>query len=231
MQRTTPHVLAITAALAAALAVPAAAQNTLLHEYNATLSSVGESSDNTNDLFSPGTGSGVYDLYFNASTNVYMLDYTITVQNLVYPENPNLPDPILQAHLHDHYMYATLPDGTTSVSPYLKNGPVVKGLYDASITGKMPLNGATPYTFSGVWSSADAQQPLTAAMISDLNAGNLYSNIHTVNYPNGAIRGNIVSSTLAAAPEPSQAAALSIGVLGLAALGVRARRRRVAQSA
>ncbi|MEW6750419.1 MAG: CHRD domain-containing protein [Candidatus Latescibacterota bacterium] len=45
----------------------------------------------------------------------------------------------------------------------------------------------------GVWSSADATGPLTAELVAQLRAGNLYVNIHTPDYPGGEIRGQILT--------------------------------------
>jgi len=49
---------------------------------------------------------------------------------------------------------------------------------------------------------------LTAGEITDLNAGDLYVNISDVQYPNGAIRGEILS-----VPEPSTLALIGAGSL------------------
>jgi Cu/Zn superoxide dismutase len=47
---------------------------------------------------------------------------------------------------------------------------------------------------SGIWTSTDTE-PLTSELIADLFAGNLYVNIHTADYPNGEIRGQIHPSS------------------------------------
>ncbi len=48
---------------------------------------------------------------------------------------------------------------------------------------------------AGTWSSTDADQPLTAALVAELLADNLYINIHTADYGSGEIRGQVVLGT------------------------------------
>ncbi len=44
-----------------------------------------------------------------------------------------------------------------------------------------------------MWSSADANQPLTPQFVAELLAGNLYVNVHTAANPGGEIRGQVLS--------------------------------------
>ncbi len=64
-----------------------------------------------------------------------------------------------------------------------RNGPVVKNIASG---GDPAAN-----TISGVWSSTDATQPLTPALVDSLIAGKLYVNFHTVANPGGEIRGQV----------------------------------------
>jgi hypothetical protein len=64
------------------------------------------------------------------------------------------------------------------------NGGVVKTL-TASFVGN---------SASGVWTSTDAE-PLTPALVNELLAGRIYINVHTVNFGNGEIRGQLRLST------------------------------------
>ncbi len=61
------------------------------------------------------------------------------------------------------------------------NGPVVRAIT------------FTDTTATGVWSSADATQPLTPALVAELLAGNIYVNVHTAANPGGEIRGQVRS--------------------------------------
>ena len=47
-------------------------------------------------------------------------------------------------------------------------------------------------TTSGVWGSADANQPFTDSLLSELLRGRLYINVHTSANPNGEIRGQVL---------------------------------------
>ena len=50
----------------------------------------------------------------------------------------------------------------------------------------------TGNTVSGVWSAADASQPLTDLLLSELLRGRLYFNVHTSANPGGEIRGQVL---------------------------------------
>jgi len=49
-------------------------------------------------------------------------------------------------------------------------------------------------TANGEWTTGDATQPLTDALIRDLVAGKLYVNVHTTANPGGEIRGQVANS-------------------------------------
>jgi hypothetical protein len=50
----------------------------------------------------------------------------------------------------------------------------------------------TNNTSAGTWTSSDASQPLTDALLSELIKGNLYMNAHTAANPGGEIRGQVL---------------------------------------
>lgn len=50
-------------------------------------------------------------------------------------------------------------------------------------------------TVTGVWSSTDANQPLTDLLLSELLRGRLYFNVHTSANPGGEIRGQVLLSS------------------------------------
>ena len=99
--------------------------------------------------------------------------------------------------------------GTASVVLH-PNGTVS---YDETVTGITPsaahfhnaAAGATAgvvrnttltnNTVSGTWSSSDATQPLTDALLRELVKGRLYLNVHSSTNPGGEIRGQVVGST------------------------------------
>lgn len=68
-----------------------------------------------------------------------------------------------------------------------------------------------PTVFTGVWSSTDAE-PLTAQLVSDLLAGNIYFNISTLEFPEGEVRGQLVPT-----PAPG---GLCLALSGAVALGL-----------
>ncbi len=65
-------------------------------------------------------------------------------------------------------------------APIGQNGGVVRALTD-------DLNGTTG---NGVWRASD-DEPLTAELINELLAGNLYINVHTPDFGSGEIRGQV----------------------------------------
>lgn len=66
-------------------------------------------------------------------------------------------------------------------------GPIVKDL-----NLEVDENDENRYILRGRWSRRDATQPLTNELINDLVAGRLYANVHTTQYPNGEVRGQVV---------------------------------------
>jgi hypothetical protein len=86
------------------------------------------------------------------------------------------------------------------------NGGIVHDLDGANVA---PIAGSTAGIISGDWRFDDPTRPLTDALVTQLQAGNLYFNIHTTARAAGEIRGQIV-------PEPSTYVLLSGGLIGLA---------------
>jgi len=62
----------------------------------------------------------------------------------------------------------------------------------AGVVKSIPL---TNNTASGTWSSSDATQPFTDALLRELVKGRLYLNAHTSTNPGGEIRGQVIGST------------------------------------
>jgi hypothetical protein len=49
------------------------------------------------------------------------------------------------------------------------------------------------WTASGIWSATEADQPLTSALVTELEAGNIYVNVHTTAVAAGEIRGQVTA--------------------------------------
>jgi PEP-CTERM putative exosortase interaction domain len=143
-------------------------------------------------------------LRFNAA--VFGLDFTGL-------QTPDSGDNLLNAHIH-----APGPPGT--------NAPVVWGFIGTPFNDNNPNDVVvTPFgtgvggIVSGKWDTPEGNGTTLAAQLANILAGNAYINFHTVQFPGGAIRGQIV----AAVPEPMT---LSLMAAGLIAAGGIARRRR-----
>jgi hypothetical protein len=118
--------------------------------------------------------------------------------------------------------FAVKLDGSQEVPPVTTNAsgtasvilnPNATVTYDETVTGITPSaahfhNGAAGVaagvvksislvnnTATGTWTSADATQPLTDALLRELVKGRLYLNAHTSTNPGGEIRGQVVGST------------------------------------
>ncbi len=105
---------------------------------------------------------------------------TLTDQGLSFRVTVNgLSGPITGAHFHN--------------AAFGVNGGIVRPI-TADFTGN---------TAMGMWTSDDFQ-PLTAALIEDLLAGNLYINVHTADNPGGEIRGQVLPPVRRAALDGAQ---------------------------
>ena len=49
-------------------------------------------------------------------------------------------------------------------------------------------------TASGIWKSTDGSESLTLALVTELEAGRIYVNIHTAANPDGEIRGQVIAN-------------------------------------
>ena len=78
-------------------------------------------------------------------------------------------------------------DGYFHVADSGRNGPVVKNI---ALSGDPASN-----TISGVWTSTDATQLLTPALVDSLLTGRAYVNFHTSANPDGEIRGQVNLAT------------------------------------
>lgn len=69
-----------------------------------------------------------------------------------------------------------------------QNGPILKTI---ELKPSPSPNGVQIWTSEGVWSEMD-DQPLNRTIINALNNGNVYANVHTSQYPDGEIRGQLL---------------------------------------
>ncbi len=79
--------------------------------------------------------------------------------------------------------------GLTPSAAHFHNGPA--GVAGGVVKTISLVNN----TATGTWTSADASQPLTDALLRELVKGRLYLNAHTSTNPGGEIRGQVVGST------------------------------------
>jgi hypothetical protein len=132
------------------------------------------------NFITPATGTFTGDLTVNGSMAV--LTFTINYSDLI-------GGLVVGANFHN------APPGV--------NGPDVRD-YDPG------LFSSPDGTFSGSWTSSDAQ-PLTLALVAQLLAGNIYFEIETQEFPAGEIRGQ-----LTAVPEPGTMCFALPGAIGMA---------------
>jgi hypothetical protein len=146
------------------------------------------------------TGSGHAVVDYNPVMND--ITYSLTFQNL--------GSDATMSHIH-----SGLP-GT--------NGPILLWFFPPTLT---PTPTATSGHYTGTWTPADlasqSQNPSITTfteLLSALNSGDTYVNVHSVNFPGGEIRGQ-----LSMTPEPSSLmlVGLPFALLGLIAIS---RRRR-----
>ena len=84
------------------------------------------------------------------------------------------------------FHYSITIEGLTPTAAHFHNGAS-----DATGSVVKALDFTDGMTISGVWSSTDASQPFTTALLDELLAGRIYVNVHTSANPGGEIRGNI----------------------------------------
>ena len=96
------------------------------------------------------------------------------------------------------------------------NGPIVFHVPDSD-TSNDTLISAEFGTVATAWDETEGQGTTLTEQLANLNAGNLYFNLHTTGNPSGEIRGQIVPI-----PEPS---AVVLSFLGSCVLLLRRKRR------
>jgi hypothetical protein len=143
----------------------------------------------------PATGTATAQL--TGDTGSFVLTYQVSYENLT--------SEAVGGHIH-----ATAePVGAVPTEQF---GPIVHPL-DSILS---------PIT--GDWRFDDPSQPLTDTDAANLLAGQYYINIHSANFPDGEIRGQLVPEQVAVIPLP---APLATGLVGLSAAALGAWRRKV----
>lgn len=106
---------------------------------------------------------------FQLNSNCTQLRFRLVVNNI---------SQVTQAHIH--------------LGQRGQNGPVVAFLFGPSKFGISVRRGVV----RGVLTSSDLVGPLQGralrALIREINSGNTYVNVHTVQHPDGEIRGQII---------------------------------------
>lgn len=139
----------------------------------------------------PGTGFATAELI--GSPGSWILNYEVTYFNLLGV----IAAPF--AHIHN--------------APFGQNGAIVHDLDGANVA---PIAGSTAGTIIGDWRFDDSEDPLTDVLAQELFQGNLYFNIHTDQFPNGEIRGQINQVPVSQVPEPGSLMGLALaGSAGL----------------
>ena len=203
------------AALATGVAMPAAPAGAAA-VFVATLDG---SNERPGPVVSGGIGSATALL--TGDSGAYVLSYSLNYAGL--------SSDAVDGHIH----YAINPPGRDPVD---QTGPAVHRL-DADFDTL-----GTDGSISGDWRFDDSQSPLADALVDSLLDGELYFNIHSADFGNGEIRGQLTPLGVGGANDPDadestggesgngtaipQPPALFVAPLGLAAAGWAARRRR-----
>jgi hypothetical protein len=140
------------------------------------------------------------------------LTYNATVFGLDFTgsQTPGTADNLIAAHIHA---------SATSVPGV--NAGVVFGFFGAPFNDNNPNDVVvTPFTSGvggtvvGKWDAPEGNGTTLTAQLPNILAGRAYINFHTVQFPGGEIRGQILQQTV---PEPATITLFLIGGAGLAA--------------
>ncbi|MGZ4984177.1 MAG: CHRD domain-containing protein [Chthoniobacterales bacterium] len=170
--------------------------------YTATLTGPNESPPNA----SPATG--IATIVVNPTTNI--LSLTVIFAGLVGTTTAS----------HIHAATPTPFSGTAGVAtttPFFANFPI--GVQSGTFFIQLDLTQSSSFNPSYVAANGGTTASAAAALIAAIQAGESYLNIHTTFAPGGEIRGFLVAA-------PETGTTWSLMLLGLAALGVTARRLR-----
>lgn len=153
------------------------------------------------------TATGMFNMTYNASAND--ITYSLTYSGLTSASTMG----------HIHYG----PPGETGaplVSLFDFGMPPSQNMTSDTMSGTLTIADFMPDSVDGISTWADA--------IAAIQSGNTYVNIHSMDYPAGEIRGQLIPSSngtggdgpgMSSMPEPRSLALLAIGGLLFVALG------------
>lgn len=167
--------------------------------YSATFSGAAENPPNAS------TGSGFGTLRVIGNSISVRIDFT------------GLGSGLADGHIH----CCVGPAGNAPVA--IGFGGLPLGSTSGSIRLLLDLTQASTFRANYIAASGGTVDLARARLFNELDAGQVYYNLHTVNFPGGEIRGN-----LAAVPEPATWGML---LLGFGLVGTAVRRRRTAVAA
>jgi len=149
------------------------------------------------------TASGFASFVLNDAQTALRFNATVFNIDFTGLQTADTGDNLLNAHIH-----APGPPGVAA--------PVVWGFIGTPFNDNNPNDVVvTPFptgvggTVSGKWDTPEGNNTTLTAQLPNILAGNAYINFHTVQFPGGALRGQI----LPAVPEPGTLALLAAGLV------------------
>jgi uncharacterized repeat protein (TIGR01451 family) len=145
----------------------------------------------TGAIFSP--GQGTLDLVLN--TNTQTLNFTLSYSGFgqVLPLQSNKVNTVLQSHIHfgkEHVAGGVMVFFCTNLSPPAGPMPQPCPLNGGTVTGTITVANVIGPTAQNV-TVGDFN-----ALVQALSSGTAYGNIHTMGFPSGEIRGQIIPGSL-----------------------------------
>jgi hypothetical protein len=168
------------------------------------------------------TASGSGSFVLNDAMTQFSFTVTISGLDITGTQTPDNPfDDLFAAHIHA----PALPGA---------NGPVRFGFFGAPFNDTDGDAVVTPFgtgvggIFTSEWDATEGNNTTLIAQIPSILAGLSYINFHTVQFPGGEIRGQILRTTEPTqVPEPTTLALLGAGLIACMGFDRLRRRRRL----